>query len=449
MASPVALDPGARVALSKAELDALLTAAVEKALGSEKMTAALQPLNEKQQTLMAELLDVQRRQEQRDKKPEEKGLMFARQARAMFLGQNDVERAIYEVKRQWGKEDPVLRGLEATKEFRDASSVVTKAGGLTAGAAAAAGNIVIPEWSREWIELLRNSTVVRSMKGIRVLPMPVGAMTIRKQGAAGTAYYVGEAANITKSAQSVNLVNLLYKKLAGLTVVSNDLLRFAGTEADAFVRDDLLAVCAIREDLAFLQGDGTSNTPVGILNWVAAGSKFASAGTTLANQQTDLAKIIRKVQEGNVPLMPGPDTNPVNGPAGNGYFIMSPRTYWGLWNLTATTGQFIFRDELSKFMLYGYNVKVTNQVPITASAAGVPDGTGAASFLYFVHAPCCLIGESLNVQLDVFYNGTYYDGSVVVSGISTDETVVRVLMEHDFALRHDVGASVVINETVA
>jgi len=79
----------------------------------------------------------------------------------------------------------------------------------------------------------------------------------------------------------------------------------------------------------------------------------------------------------------------------------------------------------------------------------VPDGSGAASFLDFVHSPSCLIGDSLNVQVDVFPNGAYYDGSVVVSGISTDETPIRVLREHDFAMRHDVGAAVDYNVTIA
>lgn len=425
--------PQGDVKLSKAQLDALFTEMAEKTLGP-KLTEALKPLNEKQTSLMAEMLEIQKRHEARTKPEEEKGLMFARQARAMFLGKGDPERAIFEVKRQWGQDDPVLKGLEGTIKLKN----------LAAGNAGAAGNIVIPEWSREWIELLRNQTVVRGLKGIRTFPMPVGAITMRKQSVAGVAYYVGEALNITKSDQAVALLNMVYKKLAALTVVSNDLLRFAGTEADAFVRDDLLLVSAIREDLAFLFGDGTAGTPSGMWTFTAAANKFASAGTTLANQQSDMAQLIRKLQEGNVPLT-----------SENGYWIMAPRTYWGIYNLTATTGNYVFREEMSsrdanapQGRLLGYPIRVTNQVPINLGAAGI--GTsGAASLLMFVHAPTCLIGDSLNVQVDVFQNGAYYDGNVVVSGISTDETVIRVLREHDFALRHDVGVSIVRNETIS
>lgn len=432
MSTQIAVPPGKdlppgndELRLSKGQLDALLTEMAEKALGP-KLTEALKPLSEKQQSLMSEMLEIQKRQEQRTKPDSEKGLMFARFARALFLGKGDMEQAAFEVKKYWGADDPVLKGLDGSMKLKN----------LAAGNAAAAGNIVIPEWSREWIELLRNQTIIRGLPGIRTFPMPVGAITMRKQSIAGVAYYVGEAANITKSDQNVNLLNMVYKKLAALTVVSNDLLRFAGPEADAFVRDDLLLVSAIREDLAFLLGDGTVGTPVGIFNFSAAANKFASAGTTLANQQADLAKSIRKLQEGNVPLT-----------LENGFFLMAPRTYWGLFNLVSTTGNYIFRDELSRGRLLGYPIRVSNQIPINVGATGT--GSGAASMLLFVHSPSCLIGDSLNVQVDVFYNGAYYDGSAVVSGISTDETVIRVLREHDFALRHDVGASVVLNETIS
>lgn len=412
---------------SKAELDLFITETVSKAMGPA-LTDAFAPLSAKQKSAMDEMLDISKRQEQRSKPNSEKGLMFARHARAMFLGSNDVERAIFEVKRQWGADDPVLRGLEGSLKLK----------GLTAGNASAAGNIVIPEWSREFIELLRNQTVVRGLPGIRTLPMPAGALGIRKQTGAGTAYYVGEALNITASTQAVGTLQMIWRKLAAMTVLSNDLLRFAGPEADAFVRDDLLLISALREDLAFLLGDGTANTPVGILNWTAAASKFLTAGTSLANTQADLAKLIRKLQEGNVPLTPD-----------NGVFIMAPRTYWGIYNLTTTTGDYVFAPEMRTGRLMGYQFRVSNQIPITANVNGLPDASGATSYIFFVHTPSLVIGESLNVQVDFFQNGTYYDGAAVVSGISTDESVLRVLREHDFVLRHDVGAAIDYGVTIA
>lgn len=384
---------------------------VQKSIGPA-LTEALKPLTEKQANLMQEMLDAHDRTEKREKPDAEKGLMFARHARAMALGKGDPERAKFEVKRFWGDDDPVLKGLDGTIRLKS----------LQAGVPASAGNIVIPEWSREWIELLRNSTVIASI--CRTLPMTSGTMTMRKQTAAGVAYYVGEGVNITKSEQAVGLFTLSQKKLAALTPVSNDLLRFSGSEADAFVRDDLLLVAAIRKDLALLRGDGTEYTPRGIENQIDASHKFNQTAATLAGYDGDLSRAVRQLQEANIPLT-----------TGNGYWIMAPRTAWGLYKLAAgtDTGVRPYRTAVENGTLLGYKVLVTNQVPINLS--------GTQSKVYFVHGPSCILASTLNVQVDIFNGGAYHDGVAVVSGISTDETVVRVIEEHDFGMRYDRAGS--------
>lgn len=410
---------GEPMKLTKAELDSMLTEQVQKAIGPA-LTDALKPLTDKQTSAMEEMLKVQERIETRTKPDSEKGFAFARHARAMALGKGDPERAKFEVKRAWGEDDPVLKSLDGTIKLKN----------LSASNAGAAGNIVIPQYSREWIDLLRNQTVVRRIA--RTMPMPVGSITLRQQTAAGTAYYVGEAANITLSQQAVGLFNMNYKKLAALTVVSNDLLRFAGPEADQFVRDDLLAVARIREDLAFLRGDGTANTPRGILSWTDSSNIFNQTGTSLANYETDLARMIRQLEESNLPV----DEN-------NCYWIMAPRSKWGIYKLAPGTdaGARPFDTIVKQGRLMGYQVLTTNQVPTNLS--------GSNSEMYFVHGPSLLVGDSLNVQVDVFNGGAYHDGSAVVSGISTDETVIRLLSEHDFAMRYDEAASIMQAQTIS
>lgn len=407
--------------MTKADQDAELTARVEKILGPA-LVEGLKPFTEKQASAMDELMVkmAAQRVNAPPKPDSEKGLMFARQARAMALGKGDPERAKFEVKRAWGESDPVLKGLDETIRIKN----------LSVSSAESAGNIVIPEYSQEWIDLLRNRAVVRSFA--RTMPMGRGAITMRKQLSAGTAYYVGEAQNITKSDQTVGKFTLSYKKLAALTVVSNDLLRQAGPEADRFVRDDLLAIAALREDLAFLRGDGTEYTPRGILNWTDATHKSNQTATTLAGYDADLALMIRSLEQANIPLTEQ-----------NGVFIGAPRTKWGLYKLAAgtDTGVRPYRTWVENGRLMGYRALTTNQVPITVG--------GSSSELYFVHADSCIIGDSMNVQLDVFNNGAYHDGSVVVSGISTDETVIRLLSEHDFGMRYDKAAYVLQAVTVS
>lgn len=88
------LPDGAKLELTKAQLDSLMTDLAQRALG-DKLTESLKPLTEKQESLMSEMLEIQKRQEQRAKPDAEKGLMLARQARAMYLGKGDPERAIH------------------------------------------------------------------------------------------------------------------------------------------------------------------------------------------------------------------------------------------------------------------------------------------------------------------------------------------------------------------
>ena len=114
------------------------------------------------------------------------------------------------------------------------------------------------------IELLRARAVVRSA-GPRIIPMPRGTMTLPGQNSAASASYGAEGAKIANSQPGFNSIVASYKKMVALVPVSNDMMRYADPAVDAIVRDDLVKVIALREDLAFLQGDGMLDTPKGML----------------------------------------------------------------------------------------------------------------------------------------------------------------------------------------
>ena len=54
-----------------------------------------------------------------------------------------------------------------------------------------------------------------------------------------------------------------------------------------------------------------------------------------------------------------------------------------------------------------------------------------------------IIGENTAIEIDVFREAAYHDGSSVQSAVSLDQTVIRLIERHDFALRHDVSGSVI------
>lgn len=416
--SPVESEKGA------AMFDAADLADAVKAAIKEHAPAAIQevikPFVEKNSKL-DELADAITKLE-RDKSqltPEQKSLGFARFTRALAMGRGDRDRAIHETKRAgWASDDYVVKAL-------------------TASDPAGAGSLIPQAYSSEFIELLRGKAVIRGMA--RVIPMPQGNLSFRRQATPGTAYYVGESTNVTSSQQQVGDLNFSFKKLVSLTPVSNSLLRMAVPAADAFVRDDLLQVMALREDSAFLTDNGTSSTPMGLFYQIAAANQYADAGTSFAQQIGDYTKAIRLVEEANVPVDDA-----------SGHWIMAPRVFWGIYKTTGST-----EDATAPFQkgldmvpprLLGYQVHKSTQAKKVTNAG--TDLAATADRIYFVHAPAMIIADGLELKVETFDGAAYYDGSAVVSGVSRDETVIRVISEHDFGLRYDLAGAIVTGVSV-
>jgi HK97 family phage major capsid protein len=338
--------------------------------------------------------------------PPAKGLMFGRMVRALAAGKGDSERALKFVKEVW----------------KDATVAAAFEKALSAGSAPGGGFLVPVEYSTEIIEFLRARAIVRSFNPT-TMPMPTGTVTIPKLATGVNAAYVGENANITKVEQAFGSLTLTYKKLAALTPVSNDLIRFASPSADTVVRNDLVAALAVREDLAFIRGDGTANTPKGIRNWIPAANVIAANGTVnLANITQDLGKLLLALKNANIQFItPG--------------WMMAPRTEVYLMTLLTSNGVYAFREEMLTGKLWGMPYKTTTQIPTNL-------GSGSDSEVYLTDFSDVVIGESEQIIIDVSMEAAYYDGSTVQASFSQDQTVIRALSMHDIGMRHDLSAAV-------
>jgi len=149
-------------------------------------------------------------------------------------------------------------GLQVSTKVYGEAHPVTRA--LAAGTGASGGFIVPPDYMNEIIEFLRPLARVRAASP-RMLPMPRGTLVLPGQASQATAYYGSETSAITASSQTLKQVVATYKKLSALVPITNDMMRYADPAVDAFVRDDLVKVLALKEDAAFLLGDGTQGTP--------------------------------------------------------------------------------------------------------------------------------------------------------------------------------------------
>lgn len=418
-------DPTPDVGLTDEQLGAVIAKAVGPAIKAE-----LEPLAAGQKGL-SETLSRLVKPEEKPAEFDEKSLgkyPYGRKARALAMaaienGSQDPEAAAFAISRSWSPSiaAPTVAWLKHAGKLSKS---------LTVGNAASAGNMVFPSYDPEWIELLRNNTEIR--KRCRIIPMPAGATIRRKQTGSATATYQGESGPIADSSLTTALSSLSYKKLTAASVVSNDLIRFAGGDAaDRLVQEDLLLVSALREDRAFLVGNPPTDagSPQGIRYQTLAGNIAASAGVTLANLQTDLTGMVSSVQSKNV------QANPTNSA-----FVMSASTFWVIYALTTTTGDWVFAQGLAgpEPRILGFPVVISTQLEVSNSFIGASSG-----LVMFVHWPSMEIYDSMSRTVEAFRGGAYRDTSgTIQSGISNDETVITCISEHDFNQKYAAAAAI-------
>lgn len=335
-----------------------------------------------------------------------KGLAFARMVKAQAAGVIE-RRDPVDVAHGWSRDFPHYREIAERLEAHKRA--------MNEGTFAQGGSLV-PQAYGEFIELLYAATTALAM-GARVVDFN-GSLNMGKLNSGASVYYVGEAENVTPSTPGTGEVRLSRKKAAAVVAITNEMLRNPAVGADTLVRDDLVQQMALRRDLSFFRGTGSQNQPKGIANWIASGQKFNQAGTTTANKISDLVKLIRLVDESNVPL------------SSAGY-IMAPRTLWGLASTVDSNSNLVFANMLSQGMLFGFKVMRSTQIPTNLGSS--------ESEIYFGAFNDAIMGfdTSTPLAVEVFPNGTFWDGSALVSGISSDQSVIRVLEGHDVALRHD------------
>lgn len=289
---------------------------------------------------------------------------------------------------------------------------------LTTGADAAGGFTLPRPTATGLIELLRARVVVRRA-GAMVFPMPAGKMRMAKQGSSATATYGAELAPIAPSTPGFAAIDEAFRKLTSLVPVSNDLLRMSSLAMAQVVTRDLLEVMARREDVAFIRGDGLSNTPKGIRNWALAPNWQAAVANTVAAVEAAINRMVNLVEDADVPMtMPG--------------FMMRASTKNFLAALrNPDTGYKVFPSIDENGTLKGWPIYTTSQIPNNLGA-----GTNETE-IYFVDFAQIMIGDALNVTVSVSTEATYVDGGTTHSAFQKDQTLMRAIAEHDLAPAYD------------
>lgn len=289
------------------------------------------------------------------------------------------------------------------------------------------GGALVPEpIARELIELQRPRTVIRSL-GARPVPMPNGKASFKRQTSGATSSYKGESQPANAENIAYEDVNMTAKTQITIVPVSNELIGYADYNTEQLFLNDMTNAMSTRQDKAGLRDDGTNNTPIGLKPFATTnGNALAWSGTVdIPTVDAYLGQLILNMMNADSAMIsPG--------------WVMSPRTYMFLQELTHTNGNKVYPSmSAAQPMLKGYPIRFTTLIPINLGVGG------DESEIYLADWNDVLIGETGSLTMDMSREATYLDANGNPQhAFSNNESVLRVVSGNDIGFRHPEGIQV-------
>ena len=158
-------------------------------------------------------------------------------------------------------------------------------------------------------------------------------------------------------------------------------------------------------------------------HWAAAANITISNGTTSTDIEDDFKDMLNGLESSDVRMIR---------PA----WFMHPTRKNHLINLRDSNGNLIYPEMRgANPMLYTFPVFVTTSIPNNL-------GAGTDSELYLADMVDAVIGEATDLAIDADASASYVENAVMQSAFSRDETLIRAIARHDFAMRHRESVSV-------
>jgi len=148
----------------------------------------------------------------------------------------------------------------------------------------------------EFIELLRPLTVIERIPGLRRVPFNI---KVPRETGATTAYWVGQGSPKPLSQGAFDTVTLDFSKIAGITTMTQELLKFSRPNAEPILINSLTKAIAYLMDRDFLDPSkavATGVSPASITNGATA---ITATGTTTAAFRTDFGTLISQFSLNN------------------------------------------------------------------------------------------------------------------------------------------------------
>lgn len=271
---------GGLEAAEQTELETLTkgVADVTTKIGQLSALEAAQALNAKAVTIQAHAGQPAQHRPKVEVKKLDKGILFTRVAMALAAGRGSISDSIEYAKRFSGTPEVLKFIREGWYQKAEAGTSVVESPGW-------GGELVNPNtMMTEFVELLRAETIIGKVDGFRRVPFNIPIIT---QTGGSTFNWVGEGAPKPVGELAFERTTLGYSKVAGIVVLTDELVRLSIPSAEQTVRDSMVADCARFLDQQFIQvgiSSGASN-PASITNGEASPS---ASGTTAAALRHDL-----------------------------------------------------------------------------------------------------------------------------------------------------------------
>lgn len=282
------------------------------------------------------------RREKPDVKMEElpKGTLFTRIAMAVAAGRGSVSDSLEYAKR-FSNTPEVYKFIKAGL-YQKAEAGVAVLDSPSWGSQLVSPNTI----NTEFVELLMPRTIIGRVQGFSIVPFNI---PIIEQTGGSTFNWVGQGAPKPVGELAFERTTMPTSKVAGIVVLTDELVRLSVPSAEAKVREDLVKQCAKFLDQQFIRvsvSAGASN-PASITNGVSAPN---ATGTTAAALRHDLNIALQTFDTANED-----DANLV--------IVMTPALARGISLLTTTLGVAEFPGMTPQGgTLLGYPVIVSSSV---------------------------------------------------------------------------------------
>lgn len=213
-----------------------------------------------------------------------KGTRFARYAMALAAGRGSISDALKYAER-WQRDTP------------EVANYIKAVAGTTTAPGWAAELVDQSNLVGEFLELLRPETLLGKLQGFRTVPFNV---KIPVQTGGSTIGWVGEGAPKPVGELAFDTLTLGWNKVAGIVVLTEELVRFSTPSAEATVRTDMVAQTAQFLDDAFINPAHAAVAGVSPASVTNGATPVPASGTDVEALIADVQALVEQFLSNNL-----------------------------------------------------------------------------------------------------------------------------------------------------